>query len=78
MTNYEAIKAMDKNKLAEWLAFVVGCDCCPVSSEECDNQNTCKNVLLDWLDEKTGDDIIVEHTDGKTIHISHANVVIID
>ncbi len=75
MTNYEAIKAMDKNELAKWLAVVIGCDGCPTARETCDN---CQDVILDWLDEKTGDDIVVEHSDGKTIHISHANVVIID
>lgn len=75
MTNYEAIKAMDKKKLAEWLGFVIGCDCCPT---ECKEGNSCSDVLLDWLDEETGDDIVVEYSDGKTIHISHANVVIID
>ena len=75
MTNYEAIKAMDKNKLAEWLAVVIGCGSCPTVREACDS---CSDVILDWLDEETDDDIVVEHSDGKTINISHANVVIID
>ncbi len=75
MTNYEAIKAMDKNKLAKWLALVIGRDVCPTECKEC---NSCSDVFLDWLDEETGDDIVVEHSDGKTINISHANVVIID
>lgn len=75
MTNYEAIKAMDKNKLAEWLAVVIGCGSCPTVREAC---GSFSDVILDWLDEETDDDIVVEHSDGKTIHISHANVVIID
>lgn len=75
MTNYEAIKAMDKNKLAEWLAVVIGCGLCPTAREA---GGSCSDVILDWLDEETGDDIVVEHSDGKTINISHANVVIID
>lgn len=58
MTNYEAIKAMDKNELAKWLALVIGCDVCHTARETCDN---CQDVLLDWLDEETGDDIVVEH-----------------
>lgn len=75
MTNYEAIKAMDKNKLAEWLAVVIGCGSCPTVREAC---GSCSDFILDWLDEETDDDIVVEHSDGKTINISHANVVIID
>lgn len=75
MTNYEAIKAMDKNKLAEWLAVVIGCGSCPTVREAC---GSFSDVILDWLDEENDDDIVVEHSDGKTIHISHANVVIID
>ena len=66
MTNYEAIKAMDKNKLAKWLALVIGCDVFPTARETCDN---CQDVLLDWLE---------EHSEGQTINISNANVVIID
>lgn len=75
MTNYEAIKAMGKNELAKWLAVIIGCDRCPTECKEC---NSCSDVFLDWLDEETGDDIVVEHSDGKTIHINHANVVIIE
>lgn len=75
MTNYELIKAMGKNELAKWLAVVISCDVCHTARETCDN---CLDVIFDWLDEKTGDDIVVANSDGKTIHISHANVVIID
>lgn len=75
MTNYEAIKAMDKNKLAYWLALVIDCNWCPTAREECDS---CQEVILDWLDEESGNDIVVEHSDEKTINISHAHVVIID
>jgi len=78
MTNYEAIKAMDQHELAEFLASFMPCSDCLVSEELCDAQGTCTAAILAWLSKETKDDTTVEHCSGKTINISHANVVIID
>ncbi len=78
MTNYDAIKAMDKDKLVELLFSFTSCGDCPVSKERCKYTETCAAAINDWLNEEADDDTVVAHSDGKTIHISHANVVIID
>lgn len=78
MTNYESIKAMDQHELAEFLASFMPCSDCLVSEELCDAQDTCTEAILAWLSEESDCDTTVEHCNGGTIHISHANVVIID
>lgn len=49
MTNYEAIRVMNKNELAEFLTDIVHCTQCPVSEEVCDTQGTCTAAILVWL-----------------------------
>lgn len=76
MTNYEAIKAMGMNELAGFLASITTCGDCPAGN--CDGQEVCTAALLEWLTDESDDDTVVEHSEGQTINISHANVVIID
>lgn len=78
MTNYEAIKMMDKEELARFMADVTTCGNCPVSDRACDAMGTCSGALLAWLNKESGDDTVVEHSGGDVIHISHAHVVIIE
>lgn len=78
MTNYEAIKLMDKEELARFMADVTTCGNCPVSDRACDAMGTCSGAILAWLNkESDNDDTAVDHTSGDVIHISHAHVVII-
>ena len=78
MTNYEAIKMMDKEQLAQFMADVTTCGNCPVSDRACDAMGTCSGAILAWLNkESDNDDTAVDHTNGDVIHISHAHVVII-
>lgn len=76
MTNYEAIKAMGMNELAGFLASITTCGDCPAGN--CDGHEVCTAALLEWLADESNDDTVVEHSEGQTINISHANVVIID
>lgn len=46
MTNYEAIKMMDKEELARFMADVTTCDNCPVSDRACDAMGTCSGAIL--------------------------------
>ena len=99
MTNYEWIKAMDKDELVEFLSSIVDCGAirimdkdelakflssimackkCPASEKFCDGQRDCVDAILHWLNAESDDDIVVEHSEGQTIYISHANVVIFD
>ena len=99
MTNYEAIKAMDKDDLVEflssimdgeamrtmdkndWAEFLLGivyCKKCPASEKFCDGQRDCVDAILNWLNAESDDDIVVEHSEGQTINISHSNVVFFD
>lgn len=80
MTNYEAIKAMGMNELAGFLASITTCgecsDYCP--ARNCGGHEVCTAALLEWLNAESDDDTVVEHSEGQTINISHANVVIFD
>ena len=99
MTNYEAMRTMDKDELVEFLSSIVDCgairimdkdeltkflssivDCkkCPASEKFCDGHRDCDDAILNWLNAESDDDIVVEHSEGQTINISHANVVIFD
>lgn len=78
MTNYEAIKMMNKEELARFMADVTACGNCPVSDRACDAMGTCSGAILAWLNKESGDDAtVVDHTSGDVINISHARVVII-
>lgn len=85
MTNYEAIKAMGMNELAGFLASITTCCGCPAYGNcdgpeygNCDGHVVCTAALLEWLTDESDDDTVVEHSEGQTINISNANVVIID
>ena len=77
MTNYEVVKAMGMNELAGFLASITTCCNCPVY-RNCDGQRDCVDAILIWLNAESDDDTVVEHSEGQTINISHAKVVIID
>ena len=49
MTNYESIKAMDKDDLAEFLSGIVDCNTCPALEKFCDGQRDCVDAILNWL-----------------------------
>lgn len=49
MTNYEAIKTMDKDELAEFLASIMDGQKCPASEKFCDGQRCCVDAILNWL-----------------------------
>ena len=74
----EAIRTMDKNDWAEFLPGIVYCKKCPASEKFCDGQRDCVDAILDWLNAESDVDTVVEHSEGQTINISHANVVIFD
>ena len=73
-----AIRIMDKDELAKFLSSIMACKKCPASEKFCDGQRDCVDAILHWLNAESDDDIVVEHSEGQTINISHANVVIFD
>ena len=74
----EAIRTMDKDELAGFLSIIVDCKKCPASEKFCDGHRDCDDALLEWLNAESDYDTVVEHSEGQTINISHANVVIFD
>ena len=74
----EAIRIMDKDELAGFLSIIVDCKKCPALEKFCDGHRDCDDAILNWLNAESNDDTFVEHTEGQTINISHANVVIFD
>lgn len=85
MTNYEVVKAMGMNELAGFLASITTCCGCPAYGNcdgpaygNCDGHVACTAALLEWLTDESDDDTVVKHSEGQTINISNANVVIID
>ena len=74
----EAMQNMDKNDWAEFLPGIVYCKKCPASEKFCDGHRECNDAILNWLNAESDDDTVVEHSEGQTINISHANVVIFD
>lgn len=73
-----AIRIMDKDALAKFLSSIMDGKKCPASEKFCDGQRDCVDAILHWLNAESDDDTVVEHSEGRTINISHANVVIID
>ena len=63
---------MDKDELAKFLSSIMVCKKCPAS------EKLCVDAILNWLNAESDDDAVVEHSEGQTINISHANVVIFD
>ena len=76
--NGEAMRIMYKDDLAEFLSGIVDCKKCPALEKFCDGHRECVDAILNWLNAESDDDTVVEHTEGQTINISHANVVIFD
>lgn len=56
MTNYEAIKTMDKDELAEFLASIMDGQKCPASEKFCDGQRCCVDTILNWLNADLDDE----------------------
>ena len=48
MTNEEWLHSLNTEQLAEWIAKIVDCDCCPVKRKFCDD-NPCKIRFAEWL-----------------------------
>ena len=69
-----AIRIMDKDELAKFLSSIMDCKKCPAS------EKLWVDAILNWLNAESDEDTVtvVEHSEGQTINISHANVVIID
>ena len=93
MTNYEAMRTMDKDELAKFLSSIVDCGAIQIMDKDelakflssimdgkkCPaSEKLCVDAILNWLNAESDDDIVVEHSEGQTINISHANVVIFD
>lgn len=74
----EAMRIMDKDELAEFLSIIMDCKKCPASEKFCDGQRDCVDAILHWLNAESDDVTFVEHSEGQTINISHANVVFFD
>ena len=53
MTNEEWIHQCNTEQLAEWIAKIVDCDCCPVKRKFCDD-NPCKIRFAKWLKQPHG------------------------
>ncbi len=56
MTNYEAIKTMDKDELAEFLSSIMDGQKCPASKKFCDGQRCCADAILNWLNADLDDE----------------------
>ena len=78
MTNYEAMRIMDKDEMVEFLSSIMDGKKCPASEKFCDGQRDRVDAILNWLNAESDDDTVVEHSEGQTINISHANVVFFD
>ena len=48
MTEQEYLQTCTTEQLAEWIAKIVDCDCCPVKRKFCDD-NPCKIRFAEWL-----------------------------
>lgn len=51
MTNFEKIKNMSLNELADWLALHNNCVFCPASKGDC--EETCFMLQVNWLNSET-------------------------
>lgn len=95
MTNYEAMRTMDKDELVEFLSSIVDCEAIRIMDKDelakflssimdgkkCPaSEKLCVDAILNWLNAESDEDTVtvVEHSEGQTINISHANVVIFD
>lgn len=54
MTNYEAIKAMDKHELAGFLVSITTCGDCP-AFDDCYGHGVCTESMLEWLTDESDD-----------------------
>lgn len=48
LTNEGWLRTATTEQLAEWIAKIVDCDCCPVKRKFCDD-NPCKIRFVEWL-----------------------------
>ena len=91
MTNYEAMRTMDKDDLAKFLSSIMDGKKCPASEKFCDGHRDCVDAILNWLNAESDDDTVVEHSEWQISHsdddtvvehsewqISHANLVTFD
>lgn len=56
MTNYEAMRTMDKDELAEFLSSIMDGQKCPASEKFCDGQRCCADAILNWLNADLDDE----------------------
>lgn len=54
MTNYEAIKAMDRHELAGFLVSITTCGDCP-AFDDCYGHGVCTESMLEWLTDESDD-----------------------
>ena len=74
----ELIRIMNKDELAKFLSRIMDGKKCPALEKFCDGHRDCDDAILNWLNAESDDDTVVEHSEGQTINISHANVVFFD
>ena len=48
LTEQEWLQTATTEQLAEWIAKIVDCDCCPIKRKFCDD-NPCKIRFAKWL-----------------------------
>lgn len=94
MTNYEAIKSLNRNKMVEFLSNIIS-ETMNYDVIEAMNQHELAEFISNIITETMGnghhcctenimnllsadEDTVVSNSDEKTINISNANVVIID
>ena len=65
MTNYEAMRTMDKDDLAKFLSSIMDGKKCPASEKFCDGQRDCVDAILNWLNAESDDDTVVEHSEWQ-------------
>ena len=73
-----AMRIMDQHELAKFLSSIVDGKKCPALEKFCDGHRDCDVAILNWLNAESDDDIVVKHSEGQTINISHSNVVFFD
>lgn len=93
MTNYEAMRTMDKDELVEFLSSIVDGKAIRIMDKDelteflssimdckkCPaSEKLCVDAILNWLNAESNDDTVVEHSEVQTINISHSNVVFFD
>lgn len=52
MINYEKVQKMNINELAGFLGKSFSCAFCPISDENCLKSGSCRNAILEWLNQE--------------------------